>query len=61
MEYCDYSLDSKIDEFRNKRECFSIQQIKKYSFQILTGLVEMHKIDVIHRDLKPENILLKDD
>jgi len=26
--------------------------------QILTGLVEIHKFNVIHRDLKPANILI---
>lgn len=32
-------------------------QAKKVSLEILSGLRELHSLDVVHRDLKPENIL----
>ena len=30
-----------------------------FGYQILSGLSEIHKYDIIHADLKPENILIK--
>jgi serine/threonine protein kinase len=35
-----------------------IDDIKRYTKDILNGLMHMHRERIVHRDLKPENILL---
>lgn len=37
----------------------NINDIKRYTKEILNGLRQMHELRIVHRDLKPENILLK--
>lgn len=37
------------------------KEIRKYTLQILQGLVYLHKKKVMHLDLKPQNILLDTD
>lgn len=31
---------------------------KKYAFQILAGLYELHRAQIVHRDLKSTNIFI---
>ena len=35
--------------------------MKFYASQLITGLVEMHKVGICHRDLKLENLVLDAD
>lgn len=35
-----------------------IREIKSITYQIMAGILYMHKLGVIHRDLKPDNILI---
>ena len=42
----------------NKKLKIELKDIKKYLFQILNGVVNLHKKGYIHRDLKPGNILI---
>ena len=68
MEYCSgQTLEDKLNK-RNVIEGFGFienggpidrnQNLKIFS-QIINGMVEIHKNDVIHRDLKPENIFIE--
>ncbi|CAD8125069.1 unnamed protein product [Paramecium sonneborni] len=52
MELCDESLSKRYQEF-NRKEAI------QYFQQILDGLEELEKHNIIHRDLKLDNILLK--
>lgn len=36
-----------------------INEIKSIAYQIITGFLYMHKLNIVHRDIKPENILIK--
>lgn len=38
----------------------SMDDVKSYMKQILTGMAYVHKQGIFHRDLKPENILIND-
>ena len=56
MDYCEYDLSALIHNIK-----LSYQQKKSYMKQILEGISEIHKKNVIHRDLKPSNILVQKD
>ncbi|KAI7906804.1 kinase-like domain-containing protein [Cokeromyces recurvatus] len=44
---------------QNNYQGFSMGLVKRFAFQILTGLNLLSQYNIIHCDLKPENILLK--
>lgn len=37
-----------------------LEQIKSISYQIISGCLYLHKLNILHRDIKPQNILIKD-
>lgn len=59
MEYCQegtlenliYSNDSSLPELL----------IRRYTFQLVSGVHYLHERGVVHRDLKPANIFMTDD
>lgn len=40
---------------------FPNQRVLFYAAEILLGLLELHKLQIVYRDLKPENILIQKD
>lgn len=48
-----------MESFVEKKE-FSYDAITQIAFQILVGLEELHKRNIVHRNLSSENILLQD-
>lgn len=55
MEYCDGGelFDTIVDSGRVAEKAAA-----RYFGQIVSGVEQVHKINVVHRDLKPENLLL---
>ena len=73
MEYCSgQSLENQLKKRNNKSEGYGFVGAsgdgpsgvidRDYNYQIfsqmINGMVEIHKNDVLHRDLKPENIFI---
>jgi len=56
MEY----IDGVTIEERLKREgALSVRETINLSKQILNGLSEAHRLNILHRDLKPANVMIK--
>lgn len=50
-----------IDESRAKKEFIDPLIVKKFLFQLISGIARTHEKRVVHRDLKPANILIDKD
>lgn len=59
MEFCSgHTLQDYLDSRNTSKSTIDRNYNYKVFSQILSGLSEIHKKNVIHRDLKPENIFL---
>ena len=62
MDYCEFGdLRKILNEFKEKDQLLSKNAIYYIIKNIIIGLKEIHKNNLIHRDLKPENIFFKND
>ncbi|KAI8915998.1 kinase-like domain-containing protein, partial [Gorgonomyces haynaldii] len=59
FEYADGNLYQRTRD-QGKRP-FPVEQVKRYTCEMLEGLQYMHKHGFFHRDMKPENLLLVND
>lgn len=57
IEKCDMDLKKLLKSNKYLEEV----QCKSIIYDILCGLLYLHKAKICHRDLKPENILVNDD
>lgn len=55
-QYCGKPLSNCI-----AKRHFEISSMLKITYQILTGLNELHRRNIVHRNLCPENILMQSD
>lgn len=52
-------LEKNVYELTKERKKFLPEaSIRKYMYQIISGLAYMHKHGFFHRDMKPENLLI---
>ena len=58
MEYCDQGNLNSLQRTKNNG-VFSLSESCPIINDLIDGLKDMHKINVVHRDIKPENILQK--
>lgn len=56
FEYLDKDLKSYIENLGNTN--MDTMKVKRFLYQMLSGIAECHKKRIIHRDLKPANILI---
>ena len=61
FEYMDDNLEAVLAEYRINNKYIPIEQIKFISRNILLGLEDIHKKNIVHRDIKPDNILISKD
>ncbi|KAG5897208.1 hypothetical protein JTB14_022559 [Gonioctena quinquepunctata] len=55
-QYCGTPLSNLIE-----KQNFGLDDIKRISYQLLQGLQELHRRNIVHRNLSSENILLQND
>jgi serine/threonine protein kinase len=59
LEYLQTDLKIFLDSLNNKY--LDLKTVKKFMYQLLAGVQEMHSKRILHRDLKPQNILIDKD
>lgn len=57
FEYLDKDLKTYMDKLEKTTFLEGIK-VKKFLYQMLSGIADCHMKRIIHRDLKPANILL---
>ena len=58
MDYCSRGT---LADILNTEKCLPEARAKIYLSEVLLGIEDLHKGNIIYRDLKPENILLDED
>ncbi|KIM27575.1 hypothetical protein M408DRAFT_330008 [Serendipita vermifera MAFF 305830] len=61
FEFLDNDLKRYQEKMNAARTPLSIELIKKFTYQLCSGLVFCHSHRIIHRDLKPQNLLIDQD
>jgi serine/threonine protein kinase len=54
----DYCPGGDLSEYLQLEKRFNEDKTRLYASEILLGLEELHKKDIIFRDLKPDNVVL---
>ena len=55
LEYCP---GGDLSEYLQLEKCFNEDKTRLYAAEILLGIEELHRKNIIFRDLKPDNVVL---
>ena len=58
MDYVEHDLKSLMETMRQKKQVFTIGEIKTLMQQLLKAVHHLHDNWILHRDLKTSNLLL---
>jgi serine/threonine protein kinase len=53
MDFIDHDLGRLLKEMRERKEVFSMSEIKSLLYQLLSSIAHMHALGIIHRYLHP--------